>query len=166
MNHSVNIKVEKDFSSFVNPELQQQKLEIGTKNLDDYNSRLGLNIELNYNSDDYEFKVIDKFSSKAFSICSSINSYTFWALQHNKDTATWIEPFLFRISNIANNIKQEYYASIMLSSKPDVEGFIFKKNEFVKTYQNFCPLGFLSNESCEYIKAKLNNLCNDLNAIA
>ena len=155
-----------NLSKNVNSDFHTEKIKFAQSLLDYYNSKLNLQISLEY-TEDFKFKHT-KYSNDDLSCASFVENTAFWSIQDRSIDEKWLDSFISVKRNIADNIKSPFYASIALNSltQADVDFFLFQKDKFKAIYKDLICFTFLSEENQEILKTTLNNICNELDEVA
>ena len=165
MNYN-NIQISSDFSNSLKPDIHERKLEIGSLNLNNYNSKFdNYGCKLIYDTEDFEFKPLDKDDKHSIFISSWINYFTWWDLQ----TENYKQDILNNYIHLITNRYYEKTYSIIgfnlivgRSVNSDLDWFFKERILFKLRFKDFHPIGFLSVEQELKIKLEFNRLCQEL----
>lgn len=161
-----NIQISSDFSNSPKSNIHERKLEIGSLNLDNYNSKFNNHVyKLIYNTEDFEFKPLEKEDKHSIFISSWINYFTWWDLQDQNYKQDIVNTYTHLISN---RYFEKVYSIIGFnpivgrSVNSDLDWFFKERDLFKLRFKDFHPIGFLSVEQEHKIKTEFNRLCQEL----
>jgi hypothetical protein len=152
-----------DLDLTTNQEFHKEKLEFAQKILDYYNNRLNLNIILQYNKDKFEFNFTNN-TTDDFYCTSFVNQSSNWYFQERSVDKDFMDKFIDRKQNKADNIKSSFNTSRGSNTltKSDVDYFMLEKERFKALYKDINCFTFLSKENQEILKTTLNGICDEL----
>lgn len=136
-------------ASILNEEIHATNLKIANLNLADFNKRLNTNIRLKYFDSRHKFYII----------WDTENIYNL----HLFEDYCYINWFL--IINNNNDLKEEWISRLYverLNNHFHHSKFPNDKYEvamFLKLFENYCPLGFLTPKEEVELKGNINQLC-------
>lgn len=159
-----NVNIIGDIENNIKVDLHKQHLSIANLILDDFNRRLNLNIVINYDVEKFKFST-DITNKKANDICYRIENFIVWALQEDYEKEVRTDIFINSISNlyfepVCSSIT--FPNSIGKLNNSDVDYFIFLKTDFIKTFEDYIYLPFISESCNNKIRTELNKLCKEL----
>lgn len=116
-------------------------IEITSKNLEDFNERFECDIILSYDVGDYMFEPLEENDECALWFCEGIT-----------------ELLLFAHSPTCNDKKE---LDLYLENRSREMKYLYNPQlyeAYAERYFDYAPIGFLTEESMDYIKYELNNL--------
>jgi hypothetical protein len=127
-----------------------ENLRIAELNIADYNKRTGKDIFLNYNN--FMFSLVN-FDINV-DIADKINFYISWFRNKDHDYNVYKQTFISEIKSEYDNITQDIRTRKMFSkiSSGYIEIFYSYRDEFISKYENFHPLGILSEDQEKELK--------------
>ncbi len=124
---------------------------IAELNLKDYNKRLGTSHDLIYKKINEKLKfVLDDSDNISFDIAENINFFILWNSEK-------IDKSYFRI--YYDNINSFEYSQITFYNSPHIpkdDKYQKAKENFIKKYADYSPLGFLSEEESQSVKSEIS----------
>jgi len=128
------------FDQEIEPE-HLYNMDIISKNLDDFNTRFETDIMLSYDIDDYTFTPLEENDENALWFCEGINELLAFAHSPTSNDRVDLDLYLERRKN---DIKFLYSPQLY--------------EPYAQRYFDYAPIGFLTDESMDYIKYEMNNL--------
>lgn len=116
-------------------------MDIISKNLEDFNERFESDIMLSYEVGDYLFEPLEENDEHALWFCEGIPELLFFAHSPTCNDEKELDLYL---ENRSKEMKYLYSPQLY--------------EPYAKRYFDYAPLGFLSEESMDYIKYEMNNL--------
>lgn len=116
-------------------------MDIISKNLEDFNIRFETDIMLSYDIDDYTFTPLEENDENALWFCEGINELLAFAHSPTSNDRVDLDLYLERRKN---DIKFLYSPQLY--------------EPYAQRYFDYAPIGFLTDESMDYIKYEMNNL--------
>ena len=112
-----------------------------SQNLEDFNIRFETDIILSYDIDDYTFTPLEENDENALRFCEGINELLAFAHSPTSNDRVDLDLYLERRKN---DIKFLYSPQLY--------------EPYAQRYFDYAPIGFLTDESMDYIKYEMNNL--------
>ena len=116
-------------------------MHIISQNLEDFNIRFETDIILSYDIDDYTFTPLEENDENALWFCEGINELLAFAHSPTSNDRVDLDLYLERRKN---DIKFLYSPQLY--------------EPYAQRYFDYAPIGFLTDESMDYIKYEMNNL--------
>lgn len=116
-------------------------MDIISKNLEDFNIRFETDIMLSYDIDDYTCTPLEENDENALWFCEGINELLAFAHSPTSNDRVDLDLYLERRKN---DIKFLYSPQLY--------------EPYAQRYFDYAPIGFLTDESMDYIKYEMNNL--------
>ncbi|GEJ46978.1 hypothetical protein [Chryseobacterium sp. ON_d1] len=148
-----NISIDEEFSQeFQSSEKFQKILDIAKLNLEDYNARMNTSYDLTYKDvgeEKFRF-TLDDSDNYQDGIAGDVNFFVLWNAE--KIDKSYFEIFYQNIGNYE-------YGELSFYNSPHVnkdEVYQKKVTEFKKKYDDYSPLGFLTDEESQSVKSEIN----------
>lgn len=148
-----NITIDEELSQeFQSSEKFQKILDIAKLNLEDYNARMNTSYDLTYKDvgeERFRF-TLDDSDNYQDAIAGDVNFFVLWNAE--KIDMSYFEIFYQNIGNYE-------YGELSFYNSPHVnkdEVYQKKVAEFKKKYDDYSPLGFLTDEESLSVKSEIN----------
>lgn len=134
--------------------IHEENLRIAELNIADYNDRTGREISVNYDNFKFSLAIFDM----NVDIAQRINFYIAWFRNKDQFYNDYKTNLISSIKYEYNNITQDIRArkKVFKISSKDIEIFNSSRVEFVSKYNNFYPLGILSEDQEMELKSLIN----------